>query len=147
MKKLRLLFLIMLLSACSGKPTHTPESVCNKELLDRFLRTELPFNDQIWDTEMLSEYISLIFKASWEDYGATVEDQTWKIVLKNDKTCLVFQQAYMKNPSLNEGEIVLQPVFTIDIEEEIILPADEPSRFFYRNYLGDEAYVGVPLGP
>lgn len=147
MKKLRLLFLIMLLSACSGKPIDTPESVCNQELLDRFLRTELPFNDQIWDTEMLSEYISLIFKASWEDYGATVEDQTWKIVLKNDKTCLVFQQAYMKNPSLNEGEIVLQPVFTIDIEEEIILPADEPSRFFYRNYLGDEAYVGVPLGP
>ena len=60
MKKFVLLFLIVLLSACSVKPTDTPETVCNQEILDRFLRTELPINDQIWDTGLLSEYISLI---------------------------------------------------------------------------------------
>jgi len=149
MKKFILLFLIVLLSACSGKPTDTPETVCNQEMLDRFLRTELPFSDPEFDTEFFSEYVRLIFKATWESYGAEIGDQAWKIILEDGETetCLIVLQSYIKEESLNKGQIFLQPILSIQIEDEIVLPEDEPGRFFYRNYLGDDEYDGIPLSP
>ncbi len=166
MKNLILFFLIVILSACSGGP---PD--CDQAMLNRFLRKKSPEvlienidgyvgNKNRSEIETFSEATRLTFKATWESYGASVGKQEWKIgkydELSADTQALLGDQyanesclVYLESEA--DGEIYSGPIFSIQIAEEIILPAEESAHFFLWNYMEmeDEEILedGVPLSP